>query len=554
MSAPAALRFKIAGEPAEFEAIHRLNYKTFVEEIPQHVRNAEQRLVDKFHAENTYAICLDGDHLAGMVAGRANRPFSLDQKLPNLDAHLPPGRRVMEVRLLSVEKEYRNGLVFSRLVGLLAQHFRELGYDLAIISGTVRQLRLYKHLGFVPFGPTVGAGDAQFQPMYLTLESFLQMARALSPPSEAVEKILASYLPGPVDVHEEVRKAFERGPVSHRSDIFMADFKATKRLLCALTGARSVEIMLGSGSLANDAVCAQLSLLKQPGLVLSNGEFGDRLLDHATRQGLSFEQHQAPWGESFDYAEVRRRLDANPALRWLWAVHCETSTGILNDLETLKALCAERGVRLGLDCISSIGTVPTDLRGVYLASCVSGKALASFPGLSMVFYNHDLQPAPQALPRYLDLGYYAAQSGVPFTHSSNLVYALQTALHRLCWEEKFARLAEVAVWLRRRLREVGLTIVAPDEHASPAVVSLALPHGVSARTVGWQLKKAGYLLSYNSGYLLERNWIQICLMGEWSRDHLETLPDVMASLCARHQERRDRAPATRTPDAAPRSA
>lgn len=534
-----SLKFKIASEDWEFEAIHRLNYKTFVEEIPQHEHNPEQRLVDKFHAENTYAICLQGDRLVGMVTGRGARPFSLDKKVPDLDSHLPAGHKVLEVRLLSVEKDFRNGFVFSKLVGLLAQHFKDMGFDLAIISGTTRQQRLYKHLGFVPFGPLVGSGEAQFQPMYLTLEKFLQMAKALTPPSDTVEKILACYLPGPVDVHEEVRKAFERGPVSHRSDGFMADFRATRRMLCDLTKARNVEILLGSGSLANDAICAQLSLLKQPGLILSNGEFGDRLLDHATRQGLEFEVYQIGWGDPLDYAEIRRRLDANPKLRWVWTPHCETSTGILNDLDTLKQITRERGLKLCLDCISSIGTVPVDLSEVYLASCVSGKALASFPGLSMVFYNHDLAPAPKSLPRYLDLGYYAAQSGMPFTQSSNLVYALQTALTRIDWTEKYAEIAEVGAWLRNRLREVGLQVLAPEGHAAPAVVTIALPPEISSKTIGGLLKKGGTLLSYNSGYLLQRNWIQICLMGEWPREHLETLPDLIADLVARRRARKD---------------
>jgi len=540
MSSEATLRFKIASEDHEFEAIHRLNYKTFVEEIPQHERNPEQRLVDKFHAENTYAICLQDDVLVGMVAGRSKRPFSLDRKVPDLDAHLPAGRTVLEVRLLSVEKEYRNGFVFSKLVGLLAQHFKDLGFDLAIISGTLRQEKLYRHLGFVPFGPVVGSGEAQFQPMYLTLELFIQMSKVLSPPSEAVDRIFTNFLPGPVDVHEEVRKAFERGPVSHRSDAFMADFHATRRLLCELTGAERVEILLGSGSLANDAVCAQLSLLNEPGMILSNGEFGDRLIDHGRRQGLQFEVYQTGWGEPFDLAELRRQVEARPGLRWIWAVHCETSTGYLNDLAALKALCAGRQIKLCLDCISSIGTLAVDLSGVYLASCVSGKALASFPGLSMVFYNHDLVTAPETLPRYLDLGYYAAQSGVPFTHSSNLIYALQTALKRIAWRDKFEQIAEVSGWLRRRLREVGLHIVAPDAHAAPAVVSIALPSEIPSKSIGWQLKKSGFLLSYNSAYLLSRNWIQICLMGEWSREQLETLPDVMASLCSQYRGRKER--------------
>ncbi|HXG49077.1 MAG TPA: GNAT family N-acyltransferase [Methylomirabilota bacterium] len=533
MKAESTLTFKIASEPWEFEAIHRLNYKTFVEEIPQHEKNPDERLVDKFHAENTYAICLRGRELVGMVAGRANRPFSLDYKLPNLDSYLPPGRRVIEVRLLSVEKQYRTGQVFCGLVKMLAQHFRDLGYDLAIISGTLRQLKLYKHLGFTPIGPLVGTEEAQFQPMFLTLEGFLNWSKALATDSDEAKRIFAVYLPGPVDVHEEVQKAFARPPVSHRSEVFTADFRATKRLLCELTGAGKVEILLGSGSLANDVVGGQIKLLQQPGLILSNGEFGERLIDHATRLDLDFDVLQRPWGEPFDYAEVRHRLDQLRNVRWLWAAHCETSTGVLNDLAELKRLCSERDISLCLDCISSIGTVPVNLEGVYLASCVSGKALASYPGLSMVFYHHDAVPAKKGLPRYLDLGFYAAQGGIPFTHSSNLVYALQTALRRIRWPEKFAQIAEASARLRVRLRELGCQIVAPDSCASPAVITIPLPAGVaSSRSIGWQLRKAGYLLSYQSGYLLQRNWIQICIMGEWSPESLNTLPEVLAHLCA----------------------
>jgi len=309
-----------------------------------------------------------------------------------------------------------------------------------------------------------------------------------------------------------------------------------------MTGAQNVELLLGSGSLANDAICGQISLLNEPGLILSNGEFGDRLIDHARRQGLAFEICQMGWGEPFDYPEIQGRLAASPAPGWLWAVHCETSTGILNELGTLKELCAARGVKLCLDCISSIGTVEVDLAGVYLASCVSGKALASYPGLLMVFYNHNFSEetaGPKSLPRYLDLGFYAAQSGVPFTQSSNLLYALQRALTRIDWREKYQQIADVSVWLRRCLREVGLPIVAPDAHASPAVVTIALPRDVCSQAVGRQLRSAGYLLSYNSAYLLQRNWIQICLMGEWSRATLEALPEIIAAICQRPPARKD---------------
>jgi len=166
-------RFKIATEPREFEQIHRLNYRTFVEEIPQHPLNSDGRLVDKFHDENTYVICLTGKRVVGMLCVRASRPFSLDAKVANLDSYLPAGCRACEFRLLAVEAAHRTGAVFLGLLRNMAAFCFEQGYDLAVISGTVRQAKLYRHIGFVPFGPLVGTPEALFQPMYLTREAFV---------------------------------------------------------------------------------------------------------------------------------------------------------------------------------------------------------------------------------------------------------------------------------------------------------------------------------------------------------------------------------------------
>src|SRR6266404_3590312 len=460
MSLRPPLVFKFASEDWEFELIHRLNYKTFVEEIPQHHASPAQRLVDKFHGENTYLISLCGRKLAGMLAVRGNRPFSLDQKLENLDSYLPAGRRICEIRLLAVDKKFRLSPLLQGILALLWQHGIEKGYDLAIISGTTRQFKLYQHLGFVPFGPMVGSGEAQFQPMYVTIETFEVSAREFlrSSPSRAFQASAVNFLPGPVTVRREVRRAFEQAPESHRADAFIKDFEATKQLLCDLARAKKVELFLGSGTLANDVIGGQLSLEKGRGLVLTNGEFGERLADHARRFALEFDLLESPWGEAFDLAAVRRALERSPAPAWLWCVHCETSTGVLNDLERLQSVCAEFQVKLCLDCMSTLGTLPVDLSGVYLACCASSRGLRSYPGVSMVFHNHQLPPAGQRLPRYLDLSYYAAQAGVPFTFSSNLLHALHAALKRVIWEKRFSDLVELSSWLRTKLREMDFNL------------------------------------------------------------------------------------------------
>src|SRR5437763_3300284 len=299
MSSRTPLVFKSATEDWESEQIHRLNYKTFVEEIPQHKASPTQRLVDKFHPENTYLICLCGRKLVGMLAVRGHRPFSLDQKLENLDSYLPTGRKVCEIRLLAVERKFRGAQVLQGILALLWQHGIEKGFDLAIISGTTRQFRLYQHLGFVPFGPTVGVGEAQFQPMYVTLETFENTAREFlrSSPSRSFQPSAVNFLPGPVTVKREVRRAFEQAPESHRADAFTKDFLATKQLLCDLVRAKKVELFLGSGTLANDVIGGQLLLEQRRGLILSNGEFGERLTDQARRFSLDFELMEVPWGD-----------------------------------------------------------------------------------------------------------------------------------------------------------------------------------------------------------------------------------------------------------------
>jgi hypothetical protein len=173
------LRVKIAGEPFEFEQIHALNHRTFAEEIPRYAAVPTRRLVDRFDADNTYVIALRGERLVGMVAIRAKRPFSLDERLPDLDRHLPRGRSICELRLLAVERSERRGRLLPRLLDAVWRHAVARGHDVAIISGIVQQQKLYTHLGFEPFGPLIGTPEAQFQPMMLTIERFAPRAPSL---------------------------------------------------------------------------------------------------------------------------------------------------------------------------------------------------------------------------------------------------------------------------------------------------------------------------------------------------------------------------------------
>lgn len=521
---------KLADCAEEREQIHALNYATFVEEIPQHAPNAQRRLIDRFDPQNEYVIAVDpGRSIIGMLALRASRPFSLDRKLRDLDDYLPPHRSVCEVRLLAVRPSHRHRRIFRDLVAFAARRCIDAGHDLAVISGTTRQLALYRHLGFEPFGPQVGAENARFQPMLLSLESFLaRLGGTLDVAAGGVEScVLASFLPGPVTPSAHVRSALGGQPVSHRAPEITAMVGRVRDRLCELTGAAEAALLVGSGTLANDVVACSIANMGRNGLVLANGEFGERLVDHARRAGLRFETFRRPWGLPFDGGDVREALQRGSAA-WLWAVHCETSTGVLNDLETLRKAAAVAGAELYLDCISSVGTVEVSLAGVRFASCASGKGLGAYPGLSMVLLDSHPVRAAGAAPRYLDLALWLDRASVPFTHSSNLVAALDAALSCSDWPGRMQRVARHAAWLRRELRARGLRVVASDETASPGITTIELPGAAGSADVACALQRGGFEISWRSAYLVERNWIQVALMGEYDPDALRRLPDAIA--------------------------
>jgi aspartate aminotransferase-like enzyme len=195
---------------------------------------------------------------------------------------------------------------------------------------------------------------------------------------------------------------------------------------------------------------------------------------------------------------------------------------MVNPVEELEANARIFDAMLCLDAVSAVGAVPIELEGVGFASLASGKCLGAMPGLSIVFYDAAVSPEPERLPCYLDLGLYAAHGGVPFTQSSNLVAALDTALAHF-GPGTLDDLAERAVWFRQELRAIGVEPLVPDEHASPAVVTLRPPSGFTAEGLATSLERQGLQVAWRSGYLRQRDWLQIAMMGACSRADLERL-------------------------------
>ena len=293
-----------------------------------------------------------------------------------------------------------------------------------------------------------------------------------------------------------------RHPIGHRSGEFQATVRRTTEQLKWLhqtTG--DVLVITGSGTAAMEA--GIINTLSRGDKVLcgDNGKFGERWVKVARAYGLEVEVIKAEWGQPLDPEEFRSALEADSAkaIKAVILTHSETSTGVINDLETISGhVMWAHGTALTIaDCVTSLGAsnVPMDAWGLDVVASGSQKGYMLPPGLSFVAMSDRAWQAYERsdLPKfYLDLGPYrktAAKDSNPFTPAVNLYFGLEAALDMMQSEglggEIFARHARHRAAAQAGMKAIGMPLFAAEGYGSPAITAVA-PDGIDAE----ELRKA----------------------------------------------------------------
>lgn len=310
-------------------------------------------------------------------------------------------------------------------------------------------------------------------------------------------------IPGPTPVPETVLKAMGRHPIGHRSGEFQAVVRRTTEQLRWLHQTQAdVLVITGSGTAAMEA--GIINTLSRGDKVIcgDNGKFGERWVKLAKAYGLDVQVVKADWGQPLDPEAFRTALaaDTDKKIKAVILTHSETSTGVINDLDTISQYVRAHGTALTIaDCVTSLGAcnVPMDSWGIDVVASGSQKGYMMPPGLSFVAMSERAWQAHKRsdLPKfYLDLDPYqktAAQDSNPFTPAVNLYFALESALTMMQAEGLdaiFERHARHRAAAQAAMKAIGLPLYAAEGHGSPAITAVA-PEGIDAELLRKTVKE-----------------------------------------------------------------
>ncbi|BAC90261.1 pyridoxal-phosphate-dependent aminotransferase family protein [Gloeobacter violaceus] len=312
-------------------------------------------------------------------------------------------------------------------------------------------------------------------------------------------------IPGPTPMPERALLAMAKAPIGHRSGEFAKIMAEVSENLKWLHQTASEVLMLSSSG--TGALEAAIINACSPGdrvLVGANGKFGERWVEVAQAFGLDVEVIFAPYGQplSTDAFKAALEADTDKTIKAVVVTHSESSTGVINDLETIVGYIRAHGEALSIvDAVTSLGatSVPVDAWGLDFVGSGSQKAYMIPPGLGFLAVSERGWAACErsTMPRYyFDLRKYRKalkKNNTPFTTPVNLVFALQTTLQMLRAEgldALFARHARLRDATRAALRALGLALFNPDDHsASPAITAVVPPEGIACDKLRATLKK-----------------------------------------------------------------
>ena len=345
------------------------------------------------------------------------------------------------------------------------------------------------------------------------------------------------FTPGPTPLLPAAQFAMAAADMHHRTPEFRALFQKVLAQLKVFVGTKNDVLLLSSSG--TGAMEASVSNLTSPGdrvLVLTAGKFGERWTGLAKAFGCEVDVLSAPYGETFDMAEIKKAL--KPEHRVVYVQATETSTAVRHDIEAIAKIVTATEALLVVDGITGLGTTHFDVDGWGIDILIGGsqKAVMIPPGLAYLSVSERAWAAMEKSknPRYyFDLRKErknAVKGESAYTPAVALIAGLGAALDYIAGQaggdlEK-GRIALIdnaqvnAEATRAGLVSLGFKLFAPTAPAA-AATAVAVPEGMDSGVVVKALKAKFSLVTANGQGEMQGKIFRVAHLGFF--DYLDTI-------------------------------
>ncbi|HBG8525710.1 TPA: alanine--glyoxylate aminotransferase family protein [Clostridioides difficile] len=316
-----------------------------------------------------------------------------------------------------------------------------------------------------------------------------------------------NYAPGPTETRENVRLARAEKTTNPDIDVdFVEFYKKTCEKFGNIVGTKNdVYILSGEGILGLEAACASLTEKGDRVLVIDNGIYGEGFKDFITMYGGEYVLFSSEYTKSIDIDELKAFLDEDSNFKYATVVHCDTPTGVLNDVSKICPLLKEYGILTVVDSVAGMvgERLSVDESKIDIILGGSQKAISAPAGLTIVGISQDAKNCiknrkTDVIGFYCNLniweGYYEKKY-FPYTMPISDIMGLDKALDNILEEgieNVLNRHEKIAYSVRKSIEEYGLELFL-EEGYSNTVTAIKIPESIGA------LELTDYMLkNYNT--------------------------------------------------------
>ncbi|MHB9945353.1 aminotransferase [Clostridium botulinum] len=332
--------------------------------------------------------------------------------------------------------------------------------------------------------------------------------------------------PGPTMVRENVRMARTMETTNPDLDLQFYDYyKETCEKICEFLKTRNeVRILSGEGILGLEAACASLTEKGDRILVIDNGIFGEGFADFVEIYGGEAVFFKGDRKRDIDIEKLKEFLEKDSDFKYATVVHCDTPSGVINDVSKICPMLKEKNIITVVDSVSAMGgqELKVDEWKIDMVLGGSQKCMSAPPGLSFLSISEDAfktmeerrTPIASYYCNLLVWKDYYKNKWFPYTPPMSDIVGLRVAVDNILKDRDIlSRHNNIAKACREAIVESGLKLYLEKGYSNTVTV-IELPKEIEDKALRKYMQdKYNVIIAGSFGYL-QGKVIRIGHMGE----------------------------------------